>query len=120
MAGRLGRPGRPDPAAPRYADALGIADRPPRKPTPIFFVGPLLCGAFTIATTAFLLRALSITEYDRALALGAIVGVGHLGAMTVNIAINPLFPRPLLYSLVNVPFFLIGSLMSCAILTAMA
>ena len=104
----------------RYAHALGIADRPSQKPAAIFFVGPFVCGALTIVTTAFLLRALAVTRYDHALALGAIVGIGYLGAMTVNIAINPLFPRPFTYSLLNVPYFLIGSLMSCVILTAMA
>ena len=103
-----------------YARALGIADRPAQTPGPIFMVGPLLCGALTIVTTAFLLRALGIADYGHALALGAIVGIGYLGAMTVNIAINPLFPRPLFYALINVPMFVIGSLMSCVILTAMA
>ena len=103
-----------------YARALGIEDRPPSKPGPIFLLGPLLCGAVIIVTTAFLLRALGITEYGTALALGAIVGVGYLGAMVVNIAINPLFPRPLAYAIVNVPMFVIGSLMSSAILVALS
>ena len=48
----------------------------------------------TIATTAFLLRALAITTYTDALALGMIVGIGYLAAMTVNIAINPLSHAP--------------------------
>lgn len=104
----------------QYAQALGIAGRPPQKPGPLFIAGPLLCGALIVATTAFLLRALAITDYAGALALGAIVGSGYLGATTMNIAINPLFPRPFHYALLNVPFFLIGSLVSCVILTAMA
>ena len=66
----------------QYAQALGIADRPPQKPAPIFFVGPLVCSAVTIATTAFLLKALGVTNYGDALALGAIVGLGFLGAAT--------------------------------------
>lgn len=103
-----------------YARALGIEDRPATKPTPIFLLGPLLCGALTIATTAFLLRALDISDYGSALALGGIVWVGYLGAMTVNIAINPLFPRPIAYALVNVPMFVIGSLMSSVILMALS
>lgn len=102
-----------------YARALGIDDRPPAKMTPIFIIGPLGCGAMTITTTAFLLRALGITDYAHALLLGAIIGIGYLGAMTVNIAINPLFPRPLQYALVNAPMFLIGSLMASAILVGM-
>lgn len=103
-----------------YARALGIEDRPPVRPAPIFLAGPLLCGAVTIITTAFLLRALNITDYGNALTLGAIVGVGYLGATVVNIAINPLFPRPFSYAIVNVPMFVIGSLMSSVILVALS
>lgn len=106
--------------AKQYAQALGIADRPPQKPGAIFLIGPLICGALTITTTAFLLRALAITDYGNALKLGAIVGIGYLAAMTVNIAINPLFSRPFYYALINAPMFLLGSLMSCVILIAMS
>lgn len=104
----------------QYAIALGIADRPAQTPGPLFIVGPFFCSAVNITTTAFLLRALGITTYGDALVLGAVVGVGFLVAMTVNIAINPLFPRPFHYSLINGPMFVIGSLMSCAILVAMS
>ena len=102
-----------------YATALGIADRPPQKPGVLFLAGPFSCGTVTIATTAVLLRALGITSYGDALALGLLVGVGYLAAMTLNIAINPLFPRPFAYALVNAPVFVIGSLMASAILVAM-
>ena len=102
-----------------YARALGIADRPPQKPGAIFMIGPFVCGAVTIATTAVLLRALGITAYGDALALGALVGIGYLAAMTLNIAINPLFPRPFAYALVNAPMFVIGSVMTSVILVAM-
>ena len=103
-----------------YAAALGIADRPAQKPGPLLIVGPFLCSAVTITTTAFLLRALGIQTYGPALGLGAVVGIGYLAAMTMTIAINPLFPRPFAYTLVNAPFFVIGSLMSCLILTALS
>lgn len=102
-----------------YRHALGIADRPVQKPTALFFVGPFLCALVTIVTSAVLIRMLGMTGYGDAIALGALVGVGYIGAMTVNIAINPLFPRPFYYALLNVPFFLIGSLLSCAILVAL-
>lgn len=104
----------------RYAAALGIADRPPQKPGPLFLIGPFVCGLVTIAISAVLLRASHAETYGAALSLGMVVGVGYLAAMTVNIAINPLFPRPLAYALVNAPMFVIGSLMSCAILFAMS
>jgi hypothetical protein len=103
-----------------YAAALGIADRPPQPPKPIFLVGPFVCSAVTITTTAILLRALGIATYGEAVVLGAIVGVGYLSAMTVNIAINPLFPRPFSYALINAPMFIIGSVMACTILVAMS
>lgn len=103
-----------------YAAALGIADRPPQKPGLLFLAGPFVCGAVTIITTAILLRALGITLYGDALALGALVGVGYLVPMTVNIAINPLFPRPFYYALLNAPFFIVSSLVSCAILVALS
>ena len=104
----------------QYREALGIADRPAQKPGALFLVGPFLCSAVTIATTAVLLRALGITGYGDALLLGALVGIGYLVAMTMNIAINPLFPRPFHYALLNAPFFVAGSLMACAILIALS
>ncbi|GJD79923.1 DUF1761 domain-containing protein [Methylobacterium gregans] len=106
--------------AKRYAAALGIADRPRQKPGPLFFGGPLVCGTVIIAATAILLRVLGITTYDRAFALGLLVGLGYLVPMTLTIAINPLFPRPIAYALLNAPFFVAGSLMSCVILTALS
>ena len=103
----------------QYAVSLGIADRPPAAPGALFIVGPFVCSAVTIATTAILLRALGVASVQDGLVLGALVGVGYLTAMTVNIAINPLFPRPFHYALISAPFFLLGSLVASAILVAM-
>lgn len=103
-----------------YAEALGIADRPPAPPAPLFVVGPLVCSAVNIVTTALLQAALRVTTYGEALALGAVVGFGYLAAMTVNIAINPLFPRPFRYALVSAPMFVLGSLMSSVVLVALS
>jgi hypothetical protein len=111
FAGLMSRP---------YATALGIADRPRQTPGPLVLAGPFACSAIMIAATAVLMRALGIMSYADALALGALVGMGFLAPMTVTIAINPLFPRPLHYALVNAPFFLVGSLVSCMILVALA
>ncbi|MBB3695226.1 DUF1761 domain-containing protein [Sphingomonas sp. BK580] len=102
-----------------YARSLGIDDRPAVKPSAIFLAGPLVCGLVIVGTTAILMRMLALDTLGGALALGGLVGVGYLGAMTVNIAINPLFPRPFLYAAVNAPMFILGSLMSAAILTAL-
>lgn len=103
-----------------YAASLGLGDPPPGAPPAIFIVGPLVCSAVTIATTAVLLRALHVATYADALSVGALVGFGYLATMTLNIAINPLFPRPFAYALVNAPLFVLGSLLSCGILVAMS
>jgi hypothetical protein len=104
----------------QYAVALDLEDAPDQKPGLLFIVGPFLCGVVTITTTAFLLRLLSTTDLTDGLILGAVVGLGFIGATTVNIAINPKFPRPFFYSAVNVPYFLIGSLIASAVLVLMA
>lgn len=79
-----------------------------------------MCSFFTIAASAILLRALSISSYSAALELGLVISIGYLVPMTLNIAINPLFPRPFAYTLLNAPFFILGSLLSCAILVALS
>lgn len=111
FAGLVGKP---------YAVALGIAGQLQQKPDLAFLAGPFLCGAVMVTATAILLRALGVVGYADALALGALVGMGYLVPMTVTIAINPLFPRPFYYSLLNAPFFLTASLVSCTILVALS
>lgn len=103
----------------QYARALGIEARPATKPEARFLIGPFVCSAVNIIATSWLIDALGITRQADALVLGVVVGVGYLAAMTVNIAINPLFPRPFHYALINAPMFILGSVMSCAILVAM-
>lgn len=104
----------------QYAAALQLeAPEVGEKPSALFIVGPLLCGAVTIAATAFLFRLLSVSTLGDALVLGAVIGIGLVGATTVNIAINPKFPDPLHYSLINVPYFVLGSLMTSLILVLM-
>lgn len=101
-----------------YAASLDLEGPLPQHPR--FIVGPLVCATALSTTSAILLRALQITTYADALAFGALVGVGYLATMTLNIAINPLFPRPFAYALVNAPMFVLGSLLSCSVLTALS
>lgn len=104
----------------QYAAALQLeAPAAGEKPSALFIVGPFVCGAVTIAATAFLFRLLQISTIGDALVLGAVIGFGFVGATTINIAINPKFPDPLHYSLINVPYFVLGSLMSSLILVLM-
>lgn len=103
-----------------YGIALGRSDLAGRKPGPLFIVGPLVCGLVVTMTNAVLLKSFHVTAMSDALVFGLIVGVGYLTATVVNVAINPNFPRPLLYGAINAPYFIISNLVSCAILTAMA
>ncbi len=102
-----------------YKLALGKENAPNEKPAPIFIVGPFLCGVVTTATSALLLRSLNITSYDGALLFGAVVGFGYLVANTVNVAINPNIPRPLVYGLVSGSYFFVANLVVSVILVAM-
>jgi hypothetical protein len=99
-----------------YAASLGIADRPAARPGALMLGGPLLCSAVMIASSALLLRALGVSTLAGALGLGASVAIGYVVPMTITIAINPLFPHPLRYALVNAPLFVLGQLLACAIL----
>lgn len=50
--------------------------------------------------------------------LGLAVRLGSLMPMTFPIAINPMFPRPILYGLLNAPYFLGAKLLACLVLVA--
>jgi hypothetical protein len=99
-----------------YAVALGRQNEPKTKPPAITFVGPMITGIVMVLTTAVLIRALGIDAIGDAVAFGLIVGLGYLAAMTVTIAINPNFPRPLLYAAVNAPGFVLSSVVVSVIL----
>ncbi len=98
-----------------YSVALG---REMRKGT-LSLVGPLLCLTVTTITSAILIRLLGVTTYAGGIEFGVLVGIGYLAPMIVNIAINPLFPRPFLYSLINAPYFITGSVLTSLILVGM-
>lgn len=79
----------------------------------IFMVGPLVCSMITVMTDAYLIEALGLSTVTEAAMLGLIVGLGFLVPMTFNIAINPLFPRPLQYGLLNAPYFVVSNVVAC-------
>lgn len=95
-----------------YAAAVGRDPETPAPSGPLFIAGPLVCNIVIILTSAVLFSALRITDVGGALVFGAIVGVGYLVAMTFQIAINPVFARPLSYGLINGPYFLLASLIT--------
>lgn len=102
-----------------YQRALGRNDPPGAKPSPLMIVGPALCSLVLITTSAMFLKALSIATIGDAIGLGVFIGLGYLAPMVMVIAINPNFSRPFLYTAINAPYFVLGSVLSCVILTAL-
>lgn len=99
-----------------YAAALGRQNAPTPESNLVTNLGPVLCILLTTIASAVLLQALDVNSVGDALVFGAIVGIGYLTAMVFQIAINPNFPRPIYYGLVNAPFFIISSLLASVIL----
>jgi len=102
-----------------YLVALGRENEPAPQNDLLRNVGPLVCTLVVTLTTAVLVEALDITRTGDAITFGLIVGVGYLSAMTFQIALNPNFPRPLYYGLLNAPYFIISAVASSVILVAM-
>ena len=86
---------------------------------PIFIVGPAICSFVITVTTAILIDSLNIASIAGAIELALIIGLGFLVANTVNIAINPNIPRPILYGIISGAYHLLGILMVCIILVSM-
>lgn len=100
-----------------YAIALGNVGKELPKPGPLFIVGPLVASLAVVITSAILLRALSVEALGDGILFGLLVSVGYLVAQTFTIAINPNFPRPLLYGLINAPYFIVCTVAASVILT---
>jgi len=100
-----------------YAIALGNEGRELPKPGPIFIVGPLISSLFVVITSALLLRALDITALGDGIVFALVIAIGYLLAQTLTIAINPNFPKPLLYTLINAPYFIVCTVIASIILT---
>lgn len=102
-----------------YVVALGRQDAPKPPSSALANFGPVVCVLVTTITTAVLLRALDVASIGDAVVFGLIVGIGYLTAMTFQIAINPNLPRPVLYALINAPYFVVTSVISSVVLVAM-
>jgi hypothetical protein len=101
-------------AAKHYAAAVGAAP----KQGALYIAGPNLASLVVVITSAVLLKALDVTAIGDGVMFGLIVSVGYLVAQTANIAINPAFARPLLYTLINAPYFIVCGTVASIILTA--
>lgn len=101
-----------------YKVSLGkVGETLPNKP--IFIIGPALCSLVITVTAALLLYSLNITSIAGAVEFALLIGGGFLVANTVNIAINPNIPRPILYGIISGAYHLLGILMVCIILVTM-
>jgi hypothetical protein len=100
-----------------YIVALGRQNAEKPVSSMVTNLGPIVCVLATTVTSAILLRALDVTTVGEALVFGLIVGIGYLTAMTFQIAINPNFPRPLYYGVLNAPYFIISSMLTGVIVT---
>lgn len=101
-----------------YKVSLGKAGETlPNKP--IFIIGPALCSLVITVTAALLMYSLNITSIADAVEFALLIGGGFLVANTVNIAINPNIPRPILYGIISGVYHLLGILMVCIILVTM-
>ena len=85
----------------------------------IFIAGPALCSLIITITSAILMQALQIRTLGTAIEFAFVIGVGYLVANTVNIAINPNIPRPILYGAISGAFHLAGILIVSVILVVM-
>jgi hypothetical protein len=77
---------------------------------PIFIVGPAICSLVITLAVAILYAALGVSSWAQMLEFSALVGIGLLVANTVNIAINPNIPRPILYGIISGSYHLTGIL----------
>jgi len=99
-----------------YASVLDRPFEPGAKMPPLFIAGPSLCMLVTTVTSAFLMPAVGVATLPAAIGFGALVGVGYLGSTAVNMAINPLVPRPLAYGGLSAGYFLVASVLVSVVL----
>lgn len=90
-----------------YKLSLGRADQTLAN-KPIFVIGRVLCCLVITVASAILIYALNIQTINEVFAFIAVVGIGFLVANTVNIAINPTIPRPILYRVISGAYHLVG------------
>jgi len=86
---------------------------------PIFIIGPAICSLVITIATAVLIYALDVSSFAAALEFSLLVGIGYLVANTVNIAINPNIPKPILYGIISGAYHLTGIVIVSSILVAM-
>jgi hypothetical protein len=86
---------------------------------PIFIIGPTICSLVITIASALLIYALNIQSYGGAVEFSLLIGFGFLVANTVNIAINPNIPRPILYGIISGAYHLVCILIVSMVIVAM-
>jgi hypothetical protein len=102
----------------QYKASLG-RDHETLPNKPIFIVGPAICLLVITLASAILINALDIQSVGSALEFSFLIGIGYLFANTVNIAINPNIPRPILYGIISGSYHLVGISIASLILVWM-
>jgi len=86
---------------------------------PIFIIGPAGCTLVITLASAILIYNLNIISLKEGFQFSLLTGVGYLVANTVNIAINPNIPKPILYGIISGSYHLTGILIANTIIIAM-
>lgn len=102
-----------------YDTALGTTRKKGQKWPAIYYAGPFVSALITTIATSWLIHALPVTEVMGAVWLGLIVGIGYALSISMNNAINPITPRPLLYGLVTGGYHVVGITLVAVIVFAM-
>ena len=101
-----------------YKISLGKADET-LQTKPIFIIGPAVCTLVITVTSAMLIHSLNIQTLNEAFEFSIFIGLGFLVANTINIAINPNIPNPILYGIISGCYHLIGMVMVSIIIVIM-
>jgi len=99
-----------------YMISLGKENSMPEKPRPIFIIGPAICTLIITITSAILIYSLNINSYQSTIEFAFIIGIGYLVANTLNIAINPNIPKPIMYGIISGSYHLVGIIIVCIII----
>jgi heme/copper-type cytochrome/quinol oxidase subunit 2 len=103
----------------QYAISLGKENEPNHKLEPIFLIGPAICTFVITFTSALFLYELNINSISETIEFALTIGLGYLVANTINIAINPNIPRPILYSVISGSYHLLGITIASIIIVSM-
>ena len=102
-----------------YDRALGFERAKDQKWPALYYVGPLVSSVVVAAATAILVAAINVASLSGALLLGALLGVGYSWPVSVNNAINPKTPLPLLYGTVTGVYHVVGTMIAAVIVYSM-